>query len=65
MAILGSYCLGENIVPKEILPKIFSILINLITKVKILPPEEADSDIAKKKDLLFCLIKLSEMETDG
>ena len=63
MAILGSYVMNEKIVSRDILPKIFTILNFLITKVK-LTSEEAENDITKRKDLLFCLIKLSEQETD-
>lgn len=63
MSIYSSYFAGEGLVTKASLTPITSILYYLLSKIKSTEVDPA-LDITRRKELLFCAIKLAEQDSD-
>ena len=59
LSILGTACIKEEEIPKDIVFKVCRILFNLLTKVKLSSPNDIAKDITRDKKILYCLIKLA------
>jgi hypothetical protein len=63
MSIYTSFLSGEGVVTRQAILHLNSIFLFLLTKVK---PADVDGsqDITRKKELLFCAIKITEQDND-